>query len=129
MALTATQRADVRLTLGWPAQFHQTNSRLEQAMNALDTEPEHEAQVIALLASVVDIDTKLVDAHKRLKAVKVGSINLDTLRSEIAGLRMEGRRFVARLASILGVPTQNDYFGSSARGYADRYDWTERNYF
>lgn len=129
MALTDAQRAEVRLVLGWPARFHQTNTRLEMAMDALTTEPEHEAQVIALLASVADIDTKLLAAHKRLKAVQVGTITMSPLRTEIAGLRMEGRRFVGRLASIVGVPVMNDYFGSSSRGYAQRYDWTERNYF
>ena len=113
MALTAVQRADVRAALGWSARFHQFDSRLEQAMNALATEPEAEAQVIALLAEVTDIETKLKAAHSRLKATKVGSINLDGLRTEQAGLRAEGRRHTGKLAAILGVERRHDIFSSS----------------
>lgn len=119
MALTDQQKADVRIALGWSARFHQTDSRLEQAMSALDSEPEHEAQVVALLAEVVDIKTKLKTAHSRLKAVKVGSINLDGLRTELAGLRMEGRRHTGEMAAILGVERRHDIFSSSGpRGFA-----------
>lgn len=118
MALTATQRADVRRYLGWSARFHQFDSRLEQAMNALDTEPEHELQVTdtlannGLLAALADIEQKLRDAHGRLRAMKVGSIDL-TGFGEVQSLRMEGRRYAKTLASILGVEVRNDVFSSS----------------
>jgi len=114
MALTAQQRADVRTALGWSARFHQFDSRLEQAFDALATEPEHETQVIALLAEVVDIKTKLKDAHKRLKALKVGSIELNALRIELTGLRLEGMRHTAELAAILGVERRHNIFGSGS---------------
>ena len=129
MALTATQRADVRTALGWSARFHQTDSRLEQAMNALAAEPESETQVIALLAEVVDIKTKLKTAHSRLKAVKVGSINLDGLRTEIVGLRMEGQRHTGEIAAILGVERRHDIFSSSApRGFASASGGNDSNF-
>jgi hypothetical protein len=111
MALTNAQKADTRAYLGWSARFHQFDSRLEQAMSALATEPEHEAQVIVLLASILDIKTKLVASHSRLKASKVGSIDLNP--AEIPMLRKEGKRFVGEIASILGVETRRDIFGSS----------------
>ena len=89
-------------------------------MNALDTEPEHELQLTdtlangGLLASIKDIDTKLVSAHGRLKAMKVGSIGLPG-SGEITELKREGRRFIGRVADILGVPVLGDYFGGSSR--------------
>ena len=110
MALTDAQKADTRAALGWSARFHQFDSRLEQAMSALATEPDHESQVITLLASVADIETKLVAAHSRLKASKVGSIDLNPM--EIQMLRKEGKRFVGKIASILGVETRRDIFSS-----------------
>lgn len=129
MALTATQKAEVRRSLGWPARFFQYDTRLEQAMSAIETQPEHEAQVIEILASVVDVKEKLLDAHKRLKASKVGSIELDTLREETMGLRMEGRRFTGELSAILGVPRKHDIFSSgSFGGFVGPYG-TYKSYF
>jgi len=118
MALSATQKAQVRLYLGWSARFFQFDSRLEQAMSAVATEPEHELQITdtlvnnGLLASVSDILTKLTDSHKRLKATKVGSIDLPGF-GEIQALRMEGKRHVKTLGSILGVEVRNDIFSSA----------------
>ena len=113
MALTATQRAQVRLYCGWTARFRQTDSRLEQSMNALDAGDAETITVAAgMLVSLVDIDTKLVDAHKRIKANTVGSIKL-TEEKEIGILRSEGRRFAGRLASLLGVEVRHDVFSGN----------------
>lgn len=112
MALTDEQKADIRYYLGWPERFHQTDSRLEQAMSAVAAQPEGEALLIAGIASCQDIDTKLVDAHGRLKALKVGSINLPG-GQEIEKLRDEGRRFAGRMANTLGVEVRYDVFGGS----------------
>jgi len=111
MALTAQQKADIRRYLGWSARFHQYDSRLEQAMSAIDTEPEHESQLTetlanhGILANIADVLTKLRDAHGRLKASKVGSIDLND--SELRQLRKEGDRWVADLSSVLGVEVRN----------------------
>lgn len=129
MALTAQQKADIRTYLGWSARFHQSDSRLEQAMSALETEPEHEKWITntltpaageprGILAELADIDSKLTDAHNRLKAVKVGSIDLP-IQNEIRMLRSEGRRHVSRMAVILGVEVRHDvYSGSPNRNAA-----------
>lgn len=124
MALTETQRADVRFYCGWSARFRQFDSRLEQAMNALASTPETEALVTnaiggtppGLLACLRSVDAELTAAHKRLKASKVGSIELN--RNEVAILREEGRRHVSRLCALLGVEQRADVFGSSVvRGF------------
>ena len=117
MALTDQQKADVRNALGWSARFHQFDSRLEQAMSALATEPEHEQQVIDLLADVASMKTKLTDSHNRLKASKVGSIDLNPM--EVQWLRKEGARFCNEIASILGVGIRHNIFSDTpARDFA-----------
>jgi hypothetical protein len=119
MALTATQEAKVRYYLGWSARFHQSDSRLEMALSALPSEAESETLIVAALVRVEDIDTKLTDAHGRLKAMKVGSIDLPGHR-EVETLRSEGRRWVGRIASTLGVEVRQDVFsGALPNGFAD----------
>lgn len=111
MALTDTQKADVRRALGWSARFHQFDSRLEQAMSALATEPEHELQLTdtlannGILANIADIQTKLRAAHSRIKADVVGPIQLN--KQELRQLIGEGSRWVSDLARILGVEVRN----------------------
>ena len=138
MALTATQKANVRLYLGWSARFHQFDSRLEQAMSALDTEPEHEAQFTALLtaeppgflAALGDIDTKLRGSDSRLKASKVGTITLNA--KEQNQLRRQGRQYITRMASILGAEIREDYFGNgnvtTFAGHGGKYGGSDGNY-
>ncbi len=118
MALTATQQAKVRYYLGWSARFHQTDSRLEMALSALSTEPESETLVITALGKCEDIDTRLEDAYGRIKAAKVGSIDLPG-HKEVETLCIQGRRWVGRIAATLGVEVRQDVFsGSLPRGFA-----------
>jgi hypothetical protein len=118
MALSSTDRARIRWYLGWTQRYLQTDSRLELAMGATDASAD--ALLIiqdtlingGLLASLADIDAKLVNAHKRIKVSKVGTIELPG-KMEIGILRSEGRRFVARLASLLGVEVRNDVYSGN----------------
>ena len=120
--LDEEQKASIRLYTGWSVRFGQVDSRLERALLALDSYPEHEAQITnpiggdppGILAQLVAIDAKLVAAHARLKADKVGSIELN--RGEMSALRSEGRRFVLRLCSLLSVPRASDVFGTGGGG-------------
>lgn len=124
MALTATQKAAIRRALGWSARFHQFDSRLEQAMSAIDTEPEHELQITdtlannGILANIDDVQSKLRAAHARLKADKVGSILLR--KEELGQLRAEGDRWVRDLARLLGVEVRNGglFGGASIQTFA-----------
>lgn len=114
MSFTATEKADIRRALGWPARFHQHDSRLEHAMLALSTLPEHETQVRELLVCVADCRTALKDSWKLLKASKVDNIEMKTLNEHIVGLRWEGRRLTGELSAIMGCPRQTDIFGSGS---------------
>ena len=129
MALTAQQRADVRNALGWSAQFSQTDNALENAFDGLETNPEHEAQVIALLADIAAVKTQLVDSRRRLKGLKVGTIELDAFRSEMAALRWDGKRLTGELASIVGVERRHDIFGSGTPGRVAWNGPTDENFF
>lgn len=120
MALSPPQRMQVRLYLGWSERFHQTDSRLEQAMNALDGSQsvDAEAYVVTLLTACADIDSRLTASYLALKAKKVGSIELDGVM-QIAMLRSEGRRLAGRIASLLGVEVRHDVFsGAGPRTFA-----------
>jgi len=111
MALTETERAEIRMYLGWSARFHQFDNELEGAMNALDDPAK--ADTLALfqnplagsppgfLAVLRDIDAKILAAHGRLKADVVGSIKLN--RREAKQLYKEGKRITSRMARTLGV--------------------------
>jgi len=112
MAFTLTQRAEIRYYTGWSGRWHQVDSELERALSAIDGVAEIEALVLADLASCKDVDAKLLDADKRLKALKVGSIVLPA-KNEIDELEKKGRKFAKRLASQLGVEVRNDMFDSS----------------
>jgi hypothetical protein len=112
MSLSAQQQSQLRIYLGYPARFHQTQPELEQAILALVGVPADETEVASLLTKLTDpttgIDFRLGDALDRLQASKVGSIELNP--AEIGMLRSEGRRIVARIAHLMGVTVRGDAF-------------------
>jgi len=86
-------------------------------MNAVDAGDSDTRDIVGeLLLSLVDMDEKLVDAHKRIKARKLGTIDLME-EKEIGILRSEGRRFVGRLAALLGVEVRQDVFAGFGPSY------------
>ena len=111
MALTGPQKAKCRQYLGWAFGFNDRDSHLEQSFSGLETKPDEELLLTdtlvngGLIASLEDIDAKLVLAHKRLKASKVGDIVLNA--QEVKALCKEGNRFVGRLARLLGVEVRD----------------------
>ncbi len=109
--LTLAEKADIRFYLGWSDRFRQTDSRLEQAM--LGITAEGETLVRAEIVACKDIDTRLLDSLGRLKALKVGSIDLPG-KNEIDELEKQGRRRVSRIASTLSVEVREDVFSSSS---------------
>lgn len=107
MALTGLQRAQVRRFLGWPARFHQTDDRLEQAMNSLANTPDDESLVIEDLARCQAALTQMDATETTSKAVGVGPIQL-RVHYQIAAILKKGELAAKRIASILGVPFVNN---------------------
>jgi hypothetical protein len=121
VAYTASQRADIRLYLGWPATFYASSDALEQAMTTIgSSRPEDEANAIALLTKIADQDDKIqarLDASTW--ATKTGAIEQRAAYAHEV-LRRRGRALVMRLASIHGVGTQSDFFGDKQPPYITR---------
>lgn len=114
--LTGAEKATIRLYGGYQARFHSTDSALEQALKAIDGGDVDTYNLVeTLLASLADVDAKLLDADSRLKVSEVGSIKLNAV--EVGMLRSKGRQFVGRLFSLLGCPVRHDVFsGAFSRG-------------
>lgn len=118
---TSNDRARIRWYLGWSARFHQMDSRLEQAMNAVDMEPTDDTKAL-ITGNLAQMDTlmntTIPAAYNRLKALKVGSIDLPA-HKEIAMLRSEGRRLGGQIAACLGVETRHDVWsGAGNKSFA-----------
>jgi len=113
MPFLASEKVEIRFFTGWSARFHQTDSALEQAMSAVESDADTLAFIqTTILPAIRDIRTKLTDAHGRLKALKVGSIELPEY-AEVMTLRSEGRRHVGSLCSTMGVSARQDIFGAA----------------
>lgn len=120
MALTDTNKADIRLYMGYSARFHNSDSILEFAIDALDSDPEAETIVLGIIVDLQAIDTRIDAVYDRLKATKVCEIEVAGCK-EIKVLRSEGRRKVGRMASTLGCPVRHDAFSSSSYRYTAKH--------
>jgi hypothetical protein len=104
MSLSATEKADIILALGWPAKTIIENSTdyskiIVDRLGTL-TAP-FEVQVRDLLGKISKLDSKLDEASCRLSAKIVGDI---TLRDdEIYQLKKERKRIVNRLSDLLDI--------------------------
>jgi hypothetical protein len=126
MGLNETQKADVRLFLGWQARFHSIDSSLELAMRALDEASNADAldQIVraiddtkgpGILAMIKAIDAKIHDDDIMAGVEAAGSIHLKAPEG-LGVMRSKGRMWCARMASLLGVRVRSDYFGTTANG-------------
>jgi hypothetical protein len=123
MALSATQRAQIRRLLGYSERFGDTLAtaaqRIEAAMDSLSAA--NEVEVTALLGTTSDaatvrsllaVENAITAQRTRRKALAVGSIKLNPL--ELHMLRSEGSALLGQLASVLGVAIQSNPFYPSA---------------
>jgi hypothetical protein len=120
--LTDAERAKAKIYLGYNARSDLYDTGLDTALDAVSDDEDWSAVVTTLLVEIEAVETKLIDAHKRLKAVRVGTIGLDEPRGsswrELTGLRWEGMRLTGKLSTILGVDRVNNVFsgGSTRQG-------------
>ncbi len=104
------------MLLGWGARFWQFNTRLENAMNAVEqTLPDETLLIQATLVSLTDIDTKITDALGTVGVTGVSSIHLDSDQG-LGHLRSEGRRLVESISAVLQVPIKRNFYGGSMTG-------------
>lgn len=118
--LTLTERANIRYYLGWTFRFRQQSSKLEFAMDAINSESQTDGEVTVviirdLITKIAAIETEIGKMHTRFKADVIGSITLN--KQELDMLRSEGTRFCAQMAGILGVPVVHNIFSSQAPKY------------
>lgn len=81
-------------------------------MQAAGNDADVTTLVTGILASLSDIDTKLLAQDPLVHVEKAGSIDLDAAKG-ISLLRSKGRMFVARMATILGVEVRNDVYAGA----------------
>ena len=119
MAFTEAQRVQIRVALGYPALFRQSEQDwmipLEMAMSAVDSYPESQALIEGRLAKIATIDTQRMDALERIQAGKVGTIELRGY-GESADLMRQRREWAQDIARTLGVA----YMPPIARGGGNR---------
>lgn len=134
MALTAAQKVSIRHYLGYDTRMLNTDASqyiVQSSIEYLDDPSKTEDLALVtnaltdsppgLLARLYDIETKLLSAHNRIKALQVGSIKLQP--AEIAMLRSEGRRAVNGLSTLIGVPVARDVFSDLGGSSAAHSNW------
>ena len=115
MALTDTQKAEIRRYLGYSDLSQGQYSTLEGAMAAISAEAE--IQVAAYLADLATIEARLraswnVQVAKRAEEVELWGWD------GILALRQEGNRLAAALGALLNTEPQIAFFSASGAGGA-----------
>lgn len=117
-ALTAAQKAQIRLYLGYPSLFRYKDTRLESTFDALDQEA---IDLIATnLAAIQVVETAIVGVEIN----KAGLKRADDIEfyngKSMSEIKSYGRMYVSRVSIVLGVPIYSDVFGT--QGYlGDKY--------
>ena len=109
MALTDTQKAQVRQYLGWERGYDR-NSKLEDKLANLSSE--EETLVVAVLTKLAAVDTAIdsLTTDSAGRVVQVDEVRFAD-RDPFEQYRDQGRRLVARLTALLGVDINRDFFG------------------
>lgn len=108
-------KMDIRLYLGWPSRYRDSDSALEQALGYVDTDDVLQAAITgSILPSLQDIDSRLEGALCRLQFSAAAEVTTNAM--EIVWLRAEGRRHVNRLSSLMAVPVREDVYAGAQRG-------------
>lgn len=114
MALTETNRAEIRWLLGWPFRFFQDDTRLEQALASLDSytassgSTTTETRVLALVSEAKTALTAATATQGILMSVdRAGSAEL-TRHREWSGQMATARRAINELSSTLSCPVRSD---------------------
>lgn len=112
MALTATEKAQIRLYLGYPDYFRYKHTRLESVLDNIS--PESEALIRDSLTKLTTVETAILDAGTNTAGLKrVDEIWFENGSKRSLEVRKTGRQYVSRISIITGVPIYSDVFGST----------------
>lgn len=109
---TDSQKAQIRLYLGYGDAFRYKHTRLESILDNISAESE--AIVIATLAQIAAVDAQFASSAMTSAGIRrVDEIWFFPAEQGgmIAQLRNIGRQYIGRLSIILGVPIYGDYYG------------------
>lgn len=112
MALTDTQKAQVRRALGYP-DIYREPSNLESAFGALS--PEGEAVVVELLGELAALRERMTAAQGQQGLKRVEDVEFFGAAS-LTALGAEGNRLARELAGVFGVEPRRLPFASGWGG-------------
>lgn len=113
MAFTDTERARLRSLLGWSSLYHETDDRLENAMDAFENIPADLARVRELLTELTTIDVLITSARDTAGVLVAGSIEL-AADSGQGFHKTEGRRLVNAIAALIGVQVKRNFYSAGS---------------
>lgn len=123
MALTDTQKAQIRLYLGYPDGFRFKHTRLESVLDNLS--PEAETLIGTLLTNLATIEARILAGAtntslsvmmaglKRVDEIwfETGTTKSSTVNAGFQNLKDAGKYYVGRISVITGVPIYSNVFG------------------
>lgn len=107
MALTATQKAEIRFYCGYSVL--DASGSIARAVDGLDTNEAAATLVIGELENCRRIDAQLREVGVLAKAIRDGAIELRG-HYTLGVLQAQGRQAATRIARFLGVPLGGDVF-------------------
>lgn len=112
MALSETQKVQVRKYLGYPSLYSNSFFALNSALDAVS--PEIQTELEAILASLVLVENALAGTLTTAGLSSVGQGDPEWYEgAKLSEIRSEGNRFCARLSSVLGIKLKDFAFGEN----------------
>ncbi len=119
MALTTTQKAQIRQYLGYPDLWRYKHTRLEGVLDG-QLDADAEALIVTALANIATVEAKILSSTLNTSGIrKVDEIEFFKNSASIEVMKL-GRMYVGRISITLGIPIYSDIFGT--QGYlGDQY--------
>jgi len=115
MAFNDTEKAKIRMWLGYPNQFRYKNTRLESSFDSVDADGE--TLVRSYIRKIEAAEAEFPDAFSQANLARVDEIEWHPssggVLSPAASKLREARTWAARIGVILGVPFFSDAFSDA----------------
>lgn len=116
MAFTDTQKAKLRMFLGYPDVFRQYNPRLESVFDVIGARPEVQTLVEDLITRIEAADAAITSALDYAGLKRAEDVEWYQAATKFSApqdaARALGKMLVGRLSGMMGVPPWRDYFGT-----------------